>query len=785
MVVCDPFRQGFRHFLNNIHFDKYQFLSNEYWFLGLAKSDPWVDSVGNAIDNTPPTNIDSVESQVNFKRNMLFSKRIFPTDVSLAVRRVDWEANQIYTQYDDDVDLFNDINPANFYVLVEKRRVYKCISNNSASPSTVAPTHTDTSTRQLSDGYRWKFLYTITEDNDENFLLDDFMPVEYINDIPNNATKLLQWDVQQAAVDGSIEHVEVESVGATFARGILPGDLTNVFSTGISAGSLTGFISSTALDFATPNAIVNYAIKVDTGPGEGQQRRITQSSATEKGTAGNPILQITVDRPYDTEVSANSSTFSISPSILVRGDGSSNNNTLNTTNNHAEFVAVLDENRRLSSITVQDAGKNYSHIKLDVLPADPLGDNTNQNALARAVVSPEGGHGSNAPLELGASKIIVRKSFVSNESSEAVVDNDFRQFGLIRNPELSNRRFKLQLLQPTSLGDFVAGETATQGFSGGETNDSVTGFNIIRGTVVSFDHNSITGCSELVVDTVKSLTTGTVGQSLHFQRNGIVEANGGVTANIVSVDYAFTAGSEATDKLILSILPTELSGNAPFSENSFVAGKYVFGDGNSLTANGSFREPLTRSFASGRIKKWTVNTNNDGGDLDLVSTRGVFNVDENISEFDFEFKNKVENKARIQKISSGTENAKTIYDQRISLNITGVGGDNLTDNSFVTDASITFSDHAGTTAVIVKEGVVLKYASVSGELVVTNAFGDFSTTGEYLVSSDSTPINVQVIGISHSNDLKINSGDVEYIQNIRPIIRGLNQTEEARIILGF
>ena len=80
---------------------------------------------------------------------------------------------------------------------------------------------------------------------------------------------------------------------------------------------------------------------------------------------------------------------------------------------------------------------------------------------------------------------------------------------------------------------------------------------------------------------------------------------------------------------------------------------------------------------------------------------------------------------------------------------------------------------------------MLKYGSVSGELVVTNAFGDFSTTGEYLVSSDSTPINVQVIGISHSNELKINSGDVEYIQNIRPIIRGLNQTEEARIILGF
>ena len=785
MVVCDPFRQGFKYFLNNIHFDKYQFLSNEYWFLGLAKSDPWKDTVGNAIDNTPPTNVDSVESQVNFKRNMLFAKRIFPTDVSLAVRRVDWEPNQIYTQYDDDIDLFNDTNPANFYVLVEKRRVYKCISNNSASSSTVAPTHTDTSIRQLSDGYRWKFLYTITEDNDENFLLDDFMPVEFINNIPNNATRLLQWDVQQAAVDGSIEHVEVESVGATFVKGILPGDTTNVFTTDISAGSLTGLISSSGLDFATPSSIVDYSIKVDTGQGEGQQRRILQSVASAKGTDGNPILEITVDRPYSTSVSANSSSFSLAPSILVRGDGSSNNNILNSTNNHAEFIAVLDSNRRLSSVTVQDPGKDYSHIKLDVLPSDPLLDNTNQNAEARAVVSPKGGHGSNPTLELGASKLIVRKSFVSDESKEAVVDNDFRQFGLLRNPELSNRRFKMQLLQPTAVGDFTVGETASQGFSGGQTNDGVTGFNIIRGTVVSFSNSTVTGCSELVVDTVKSLTTSITGQSLHFQRHGIVEGNGGATANIVNVDYAFTAGTEATDKLILSLLTTGLSASAGFDKDSFTPGKYVFGVGNSLTANGSFREPLSRSYASGRIQAWNVNSNGDGGDLSLVETRGVFEIDENISEVDFDLNNRVENKARIQKISTGTKNARTIYDQRISLNITGVDGDTLTVNSFATDAGITFADHTGSTAVILNEGVVLKYGSVAGELIVTNAFGDFSTTGQYLVSSDTTPINVQVIGISHSNELKINSGDVEYIQNIRPIIRGLNQTEEARIILGF
>ena len=252
----------------------------------------------------------------------------------------------------------------------------------------------------------------------------------------------------------------------------------------------------------------------------------------------------------------------------------------------------------------------------------------------------------------------------------------------------------------------------------------------------------------------------------------------------MGVDYAFTAGTEATDKLILSLLPTGLS--TVFKNDSFITGKYVFGDGNSLTAaNDAFREPLNRSFATGRIQKWSPNVDLDGGDLSLVKPKGVFAIDENISEFNYDFTEKAVNKARVQKITTGTEGAKTIYDQRISLNITGVDGGDLTVDSFITDASLTFADHTGSTSVILNEGVIVKYGSVEGELVISNAFGNFSTTGQILVSSDTTPINVQVIGISSSNDLKINSGVVEYIQNIRPIIRGLNQTEEARIILGF
>ena len=49
-----------------------------------------------------------------------------------------------------------------------------------------------------------------------------------------------------------------------------------------------------------------------------------------------------------------------------------------------------------------------------------------------------------------------------------------------------------------------------------------------------------------------------------------------------------------------------------------------------------------------------ADSNGDGGDLSLVETKGVFEIDENISEFDFDFNNRIENKARIQKISAGT-----------------------------------------------------------------------------------------------------------------------------------
>ena len=773
MVVSDPFRQGYRHFLNGIHYDKYQFLSNEYWFLGIGKSTPWRDSFNNNVDNSPPTNTDSVQSKIDFSRNMLAAKRIFPGDISMIVPRINWEANTVYTQFDDQVDLFDDVNPANFYVLVENRRVYKCIFNNNDSQSVVAPTHTDTTIRELADGYKWKFLFTLTEDNEENFLTDDFIPVEYLNDRPTNPTKLLQYNVQQASVDGAIDHVEIVSVGATFVNGIPAGSDSNFFSTNVTADvGTTGIIKSelTSIDAAK---IVDFSVKIDSGQGAGQQRRIVSATQVDSSS-----VQITVDRTFDVGLSSSSSKFSLVPTVVVRGDGSSKSNTLNTKNPHAEFSVLLTSSKRIDKIQILDAGQNYNYAKLEVLPKDPGADSTNQSASLRPIISPKGGHGSNVPEELGASKIILSKSFISSESSKLDVSNEFRQFGIIRNPELNNRKFTLSLLSPTIATDFTVGETAQQGFT---STAGVTAFNLVRGTVASFSKSAVTGCSEVVVDSISALTAATAsGYGLTFQPNGVLLANDGATATIIDVRENKFAGTEKSDLLILTLLPTGLS--SAFTKTSFITGHHVFGDGNTLTAD-SFREPLSRSYASGKIDSWVVDPGLNTGDLRLKNVSGTFTKDENLSQFDFDFTDKILNKARIQKISTGTVDSQVLYDQRRVLNITG-DGSNLTINSFAADASLTFADHTGTTSSIVAEADIVEYNFTGGTLTLTNLFNN-PVVDHLFKSSDSTPIDVKVTGVTHEQELKNVSRNVEYIQNVRPISRNLEQTEDTRIILGF
>jgi hypothetical protein len=88
------------------------------------------------------------------------------------------------------------------------------------------------------------------------------------------------------------------------------------------------------------------------------------------------------------------------------------------------------------------------------------------NDTAEIVFSPHGGHGSNAVRELGSAAIMIVVEFSQSEKNQLSVANDYRQFGIIKNPQLRNKQVRLRLAQNGLTGSFLLGGSLTQGTTG-------------------------------------------------------------------------------------------------------------------------------------------------------------------------------------------------------------------------------------------------------------------------------------------------------------------------------
>lgn len=154
--------------------------SSYYYYIG--KIVDWLDS------NNPDQPIDTNEYEYLTRNEIISVKKILPQDVAFVIRRINWVSDTIYDQYDPD---YSDENPSstgatslkdsNFYVLSEYQgiyyNVYKCIFNNNGSISTERPNGSDPFPVTYSDGYVWKYMYTIPLSMRNKFLTNDYIPV--------------------------------------------------------------------------------------------------------------------------------------------------------------------------------------------------------------------------------------------------------------------------------------------------------------------------------------------------------------------------------------------------------------------------------------------------------------------------------------------------------------------------------------------------------------------------------------------------------------------------------
>lgn len=782
MPVCDPFRQDFRQYLIQDFYQNFDVLSGEQLFVGVGKPTEWIGATGGNSDNVPPKNIDCVRSDTDFWRTAMAFKKIQKDDASIVIKRYDWQPGIIYTPYRDTVDLYDDVNAAVFYVLVDEERVYKCIDNNYGAISTIAPTHTDSQIRTLSDGYRWKYMYTISESK-RKFLTKNhagsvgYMPVEYVTRINENDDRLLQYEVQNNAVDGSIDFIDLNETLRDYVISdrVLPFDEANQVFSGTAAGATSVVIGGSKLVYQN-DYYNNLSIYFEKGAGSGQQRKIIDFINN-----GNSTATIVLASPLNFGISggANPTLYSILPTVVVSGDGESNNNPLHTAATAAEIkVSFLTKTANslsgdcscpgvsgqnyLDRFELIDSGKNYTYASVHVIAGLSFiaGISADMNRLATAVLSPIGGHGSNALKELGASSIMIVSDFSQGENCKITTENDYRQFAIVRNPLLRSKQIRVNLSGAGLSGTFAVGATAVQALTGA---NGTTGYDPAAGKILMWKPGKLgtTGTSEL---TIGNITGG------NFAIGGFI--NGITSQEIVAAYEKTVAGTEYRLLKRLKLTPIQGSTFDP-SGTDFINNYYAFGGGS--TSNN-----VTASVSNGKVYKWQPELGtNTIGNLYLEYPNGNFNINENIYQMNTSYNGITGPIGKIIEIDEFEDTIQTVYDQTVRLNVNYDGVVLFDNQSFERDVVV------GNAAA---SGYVMDWTpatgATTGYLRLLPIAGSFAAS-QNLIYNNSGTTGAQIASVISQPELKYRSGTVLHLQNIRPVERAPEQREEIKLIVEF
>lgn len=150
-------------------------------------------------------------------RELIGLKKITSDQVSLAIRRYDWSYGSIYDKYDAyDENLlikYFQTRSRPFYVMTDEYQVYKCLNNNFGAYSTVKPSNTSLLPFTTGDGYLWKYMFTVSEEQILNFLTPDFIPIKSNEDLILNSSQYL---IKQAAIPGTIDVVDITESGSGY-----------------------------------------------------------------------------------------------------------------------------------------------------------------------------------------------------------------------------------------------------------------------------------------------------------------------------------------------------------------------------------------------------------------------------------------------------------------------------------------------------------------------------------------------------------------------------------------
>jgi hypothetical protein len=544
------FRESISETANSIY---YVFAGRHLQYTG---GDATIDDIVNTNDTV---NIDPYKL-------MVFGKKVSNSDVKVMVPRYNWTTNTVFTAYRGNTD----ISACNYFAVVNAAssfHVYKVLDNNGGAASTVEPDFNDTGADDeyysTSDGYVWKYMYTIDSSTFAKFATDDFIPV-----VPNA-------NVSGNAVSGAIEVIVVSSPGSNYntflSNTFISSDLTiggdpTLYAVANNASSSNDFYNDSLLYISGGTGIgqirkiVDYVVI-------GSQKRVTLASAF---TTAPDVTSV----------------YEITPSVLIVGDG---------TGAVARALVNTSSSNTISEIEIIQRGSGYTFATTTVI--GNTGGVSNAASIF-AVLGPKGGHGKDAEIELGGKNLGISITFANSESNTIPVVNDYRTIGLIKDPLYAN----VELTIATPTGVFSDNEVITQ------TDSNATGI-VTDSTQTTISVTNVAGIF-VTNKTVTGATSGATANAISFVINGIVK-DFNTFDNRHKYTYTSGTGTFVEDEQVYQV--DVATANAYYHSNDanyyyltdlrgvLNTGNTIIGQNSNATANLSSRLPPDIVQGSGEV----------------------------------------------------------------------------------------------------------------------------------------------------------------------------------------
>ena len=748
--------------------------SKNYYYLYVSRSEPYEDNAVTTTlvesDTNPPSIGESSRNIYDVYRNMLFIKRVRPEHMRLIIPRIDWTSGDVYTPYSETTDMAG----TDYYVLTTDFNVYKCMGAIGAS--TIMPTGKSSDVVSLSDGYKWKYLYTVPE-NDIEYITLDYIPIfvsveEYAE----------QKEVQNTAKAGSIDTVSANSnESPTFSkifsvdRFISNTNRSVIFSelgvtVNAAGSSYISFVPVGEDQNPTNGYWNNYAIHTNAGPGIGQYFRILNFV---KGGSGVSYYYANVYPVINRELT-DSSVFKIVPYMVVDGDGQD-----------AVVVPVTSIDKKIAGLSIVNPGKNYTHASPRVVTESGSATIGSQvglfnDSISVSLSTPKG-HGYNAVKELGTSDLMIVLELEGNEAGKLSTRNEYRQFGLVKNPFLHGGMTLAGSSEEGVIQATIKRQPTKDDLYGVQT--FIPGNHIIgketRATARIIDSEIIPGSrfhrlylADVVGDfrfsedsSNKIRVYFSTGVSAAFATGDTVNQYSGTIGITLSASGTLTS-YDYYDRSI--VVDTTYGSFAAGKTLTFlgVSGGYTLSPSDMLDLDEEFGEYV--------------------GQVDFGSTG-----DSSFLSFDGD-----EVFGRLSSTAFVPRPSTEIGEYRLTTKLTLVDSaavftDGMISGSNSYDGTITQIDSTTlkkVTADIV-DFTVAGGLGFTGIAYLSDVKGSFNTSDQLYFTPYGTTAEIQLNNITintlESPEIAMGSGEMLYIENIRPVERNIEQSEEFKIVIGF